>query len=277
MIHTNFNTLLFERDTLKRLQNMHESNHSQSSRSGRSGKYPRERFRIKETIVTISSEKEYMPVAERAIRACRHDLEKFIERDPFFAVTLDRYQCPESAPEIVRQMADAGGAFGIGPMSAVAGTIASIAVAAMADAGATYAIVDNGGDIAMINDETVIVGVYAGESAGSGLDIGLAIEPRRSILGICTSSGRIGHSISFGTADSVTILAGDVSLADAAATAVGNAVSASDPESIEDAFAIVAGVESITGGLIILDERIGLYGRVPVVAARQRLPYITRA
>jgi ApbE superfamily uncharacterized protein (UPF0280 family) len=235
--------------------------------------YIRESFQLKETVVTISSEKEYIPAAKRAIVACRRDLERFIRDDPFFAVTLEEYRCrSDDAPEIVRRMVAAGNAFGIGPMSAVAGTIAGLAVEVMVDCGATYAIVDNGGDIAMVNDETVIVGVYSGRT---DISVGLEIEPGESIRGICTSSGRIGHSISFGCADSATILADDPSLADAAATAVGNAVS--DTGSIKDALSMIAGVGSITGGLIILEDHIGLCGSVPVVDAPQRLEYITGA
>jgi len=251
---------------------MHKTDRSQPN------KHARERFQLRETIVTISSEKEYMPVAKDAIRSCRSDLEEFIRKDPFFAVTLDKYRPahPDASdiPEIAGRMIGAANILGIGPMSAVAGTIASMAVEAMIRAGATYAIVDNGGDIALINDETVIVGIYAGES-GTDVSIGLEIEPRDSILGICTSSGRIGHSISFGDADAVTVLSGDVSLADAAATAVGNAVDGA--ASIKDAFSIVNGVESITGGLIITGGQIGIYGSVPIVEAPQRPEYITGA
>ena len=53
-----------------------------------SSKYARERFQLKETIVTISAEERHIPVAKRAIRSCRRDLESFIRRDPFFRVTL---------------------------------------------------------------------------------------------------------------------------------------------------------------------------------------------
>ncbi len=254
---------------------MHKTDRSQPN------KHARERFRLKETIVTISSDKEYLPVAKAAIRSCRSDLEEFIRKDPFFAVTLDTYQPHQPArpdasdiPEIVCRMTAAANILSIGPMSAVAGTIASIAVEAMIKAGATYAIVDNGGDIALINDETVIVGIYAGESEAN-VSIGLEIEPRDSVLGICTSSGRIGHSISFGSADAVTILSDDVSLADAAATAIGNVVDGA--ASIKNAFSIVGGVESITGGLIIAGGQIGIYGSVPIVEAPQRLEYITGA
>ena len=43
-------------------------------------------------------------------------------------------------------------------------------------------------------------------------------------MGICTSSGTVGHSLSFGKADAVCVKAKSVSLADAAATAIGNMV-----------------------------------------------------
>ena len=244
---------------------MHNTDHNPQN------KHARVRFQLKETIVTISSEEPYIPVAKRAIESCRRDLERFIRRDPFFASTLDEYHCPKNAPDIAVRMADAGSAVGIGPMSAVAGTIAAITVEAMVDAGATYAILDNGGDIALVNDETVIVGIYTGRA--DNVSIGLEIEPRESILGICTSSGRIGHSISFGNADAVTILSDDVSLADAAATAVGNATI--DIASIKDAFSILKRVKLITGGLISVDGHVGMYGRVPIVEAPQRVEYIT--
>lgn len=122
----------------------------------------------------------------------------YICRDPFFRITLEPYHCPKDAPEIVQRMTDAGNTMGIGPMSAVAGTIAALAVEAMVLAGATYAIVDNGGDIALINDSPVLVGIYAGNSPFKNL--AFEIEPSSQLHGICTSSGTVGPSISFGNA-----------------------------------------------------------------------------
>ena len=103
-------------------------------------------------------------------------LRLYILSDPYFQLTLEPYECPKIAPEVVRRMIKAGNTMGIGPMSAVAGTISALAVEAMVEAGAKYAIVDNGGDIALINDRPVVVGIYAGQSPIKNL--GLIFEPQ---------------------------------------------------------------------------------------------------
>ena len=107
-------------------------------------------------------------------------------------------------------MIETSAIIGVGPMACVAGAIAGFAVQAMIDAGATYAIVDNGGDICILNDEPAVVGIYAGSSPFR--DIALEIPARSSPLGICTSSGTVGPSISFGCADAATVISEDVAL-----------------------------------------------------------------
>jgi hypothetical protein len=144
----------------------------------------RERFRLKETIVTITAqERDHLEAAKEEIALQRALLEEFIRSDPFFLVTLDPYDLPaKDAPLIVREMARAASAVGIGPMSSVAGTIASFALEAMIRAGATHAVVDNGGDVALIADRPVLMGIYAGPSPLK--DLAFEIAPRTEPLGI---------------------------------------------------------------------------------------------
>ena len=229
------------------------------------------KFQIKETVVTIISDEKFIEVAKEAILFNRRELENFISQDPFFRVTLEPYKKIKNAPEIVKRMIDASSKVKIGPMSAVAGTISQLAVEAMIDTGATYAIVDNGGDIALINDRPVVVGIYAGKIK----DFALNIEPRDSILGICTSSGKIGPSISFGNADSVTVLSKDTSLADSAATAIGNNVV--DENSINCAIDNYLGIEGLEGCLIICENKIATWGKLPkIIKAKIDFDQITR-
>jgi len=221
----------------------------------------KEHFQLKETIVTIVADQElYITKAKKSIHYHRAALERFIAFDPFFRSTLEPYDCPENAPEVVKRMIIAGNTMGIGPMSAVAGTIASLAVEAMVDAGATFAIVDNGGDIALINDRPVTIGVYAGASPIKDLAFRLPCHDR--ITGICTSSGTVGPSISFGMADAAIIFSDDVALADAAATALGNATSIGK-EAVEKAFDVVKPVSGIKGAIVIQGEYIGMWGDIP--------------
>lgn len=233
----------------------------------------KESFRIKETFVWITTdEKGYIEIAKEEIIQRRRELEKFVRWHPYFLVTLESYRIDENEvgsdrkkeeiPEIVRRMIKSSGKFGIGPMSAVAGTLAEFAVEAMRDAGATYAMVDNGGDVALITDRDVLVGIYAGESPFSN-KIALRIKASTSLIGICTSSGTIGHSISFGSADSATVISNSASLSDAAATTLGNAVT--DTHSIPDAFRSISHVKGIEGALVIFKDILATWGKIPKI------------
>jgi len=160
-------------------------------------------------------------------------------------------------------------------MAAVAGTIAELAVEAALDKGAKHVIVDNGGDIALFTDRPVLVGIYAGESGIKNL--AFQIEAQESIMGICTSSGSIGHSISFGNTDAATVISRSASLADAAATSLGNAILDGSRESIEKSFDRINGVDDIRGALIIKGEHIGRWGKLPkMVRAPVNPDFITR-
>jgi len=235
----------------------------------------REHFRLKETIVTICArEREHIEGAKKSIARQRSYLEEFIGNDPFFMVTLEPYELLENdAPDIVKRMVESSSIIGVGPMACVAGAIAGFAVDAMIDAGATYAVVDNGGDICILNDVPIIVGIYAVSSLIR--DLALEIPARGKPLGICTSSGTVGPSISFGCADAATVISEDLALADAAATALGNAVHAAG--SLKECFNAVDR-PGISGALLIRGEEMALWGELPkLLRAHVSEERITRA
>jgi ApbE superfamily uncharacterized protein (UPF0280 family) len=237
----------------------------------------REHFQLKETIVTIfARESGHIDAAKKAIRVQRADLEGFIRDDPFFQITLEPYDLKsakvDDVPLIVRQMAEKSAVFGIGPMAAVAGAIAGFAVQAMMAEGATYAVVDDGGDICILNDQPIVVGIYAGSSPIK--DLAFQLPARKRPSGICTSSGSVGPSISFGFADAAVVIAQDVALADAAATALGNAVPAEGP--LQECFQAIDR-PGIDGALIIRGERMALWKELPPLRrARVGVERITR-
>ncbi|MFY9237752.1 MAG: UPF0280 family protein [Roseovarius sp.] len=105
------------------------------------------------------------------------------------------------------------------PMAAVAGAGADAILAALTDGpGVCKAYVNNGGDIAFHLGESAVFRVAM---AGTGGQI--EVSSLCSARGIATS-GRHGRSLSFGIADSVTVLAENAALADVAATLIANAV-----------------------------------------------------
>ena len=146
-------------------------------------------------------------------------------------------------------------------MATVAGIIAEYAIKAMIKNGAKHAIVDNGGDIAIFSNRPVSIGIYTGHQSTSNFAI--KISPQNKILGICTSSGNIGHSFSFGNTDAVTVISRDVSLADAAATALGNIVNSEND--IKNAFKILANCNKISGAAIFINNKIGLFRDFPEI------------
>jgi ApbE superfamily uncharacterized protein (UPF0280 family) len=124
--------------------------------------------------------------------------------------------------------------------------------------------VENGGDIFMCIKKTRKAGIFAGEKSSFSGRIALEISPDDSPLGICTSSGTVGPSLSYGKADAVVALAQSAALADAVATAVGNII-----KSAEDIDREINGAGErygISGLVIIKDDRIGFWGNIKLVS-----------
>lgn len=226
----------------------------------------RHEIRIKETVATIIADEKFIPVAEAEIRRQRSCLENYILENPRFRTALEPLSVPEDAPEIVRRMAQSSAKVGVGPMAAVAGAIAEFALKAMIETGATHAIVDNGGDIALTLTQPVVVGIFTGPAKIE--DLGLKFQPRPGIIGVCTSSGTVGHSLSFGLADAATVIAGDVSLADAAATALGNAIKDKNPGLIEGSMRRLM-IDGIEGMIVVVDDIFGVCGNLPEIVKVQ--------
>ena len=219
-------------------------------------------FRFRQTFATIlADEPAHAEAAKAGILAARQDLEAYIARDPFFAATFDPYT-PDCDDQVIVRMADAARKAGVGPMAAVAGAIAWAGVEAMQEAGAMFGVIDNGGDIALLADRPVRVGVHAGDAALSNR-IAFVVPPQDRILGICTSSATVGPSISFGIADAVTIFSPDVALADAWATSVCNQIRLADTSVLD-----CVDPAEVNGIFAIMGEKTVTWGKVaPVVQA----------
>jgi ApbE superfamily uncharacterized protein (UPF0280 family) len=142
----------------------------------------------------------------------------------------------------------------------VAGAMAQLGAEAALSAGAEEAIVDNGGDIYLKAVEPVFVALGTG-TAKLADRLAFSVEPDETPLSICSSSGRMGHSMSLGLCDLATIVAKDAALADAAATQAGNLVKT--VEDVDAALEKIMCIEGINGVLLVKDDRIGLAGHLP--------------
>jgi ApbE superfamily uncharacterized protein (UPF0280 family) len=145
-------------------------------------------------------------------------------------------------------------------MAAVAGAIAEFVGLGLRNRGVEEIIVENGGDIFLARNRQCTVAVFAGESPLSNT-IGIVIEAGRMPCGVCCSSGSVGHSLSFGNADAVVVVAASTSLADAAATRIGNDVT-NKPDTLQRALDKSRHIDGIEGVLIVQGERLGAWGAI---------------
>ena len=217
---------------------------------------------VRETDLLIRAKSDLKAKALEATQRYRADLEEYIESHPLFLTTLEPLSVEEDAPSIVKEMAAATREVGVGPMAAVAGAIAERVGRELLPL-SDEVIVENGGDIFLKTLKERFIGVYAGKSVLTRR-IAFSIQPEETPLGVCTSSGTVGHSLSFGKADAVIVFSPSTSLADAAATAIGNRVKSADD--IPEALEFAQSIKGLTGVAIIKDDNMGVWGQIRLAA-----------
>lgn len=199
--------------------------------------------------------------AREQLKKYRSEIQKYIDVHPEFLTSLVPLKAQDDAPEIVKHMCLAAEAVGVGPMAAVAGAISQYVGMALIKY-TDEIIIENGGDIYMKNKTDKHILIFAGNSPLSN-KIALLISGENKSVGICTSSGTVGHSLSFGKADAVVTISEDALLADAAATAVCNMVKSADD--IKKSIDFAKSVPGIDGVVIILQDKLGAWGNITLV------------
>ena len=215
-------------------------------------------FICKEAVFRICCDR-FDAVTDEIIRQ-RRILEDYIAEHPEFQRSFVPVKLKNNAPIVACRMAAAAEPVGVGPMAAVAGAMAQLAVEAGLKAGATEVIVENGGDIYLVAKNPVTIGMYSGHS-GKINQLAFQLQPQDTPIAICSSSGKMGHSTSLGQCDLATIVAQDAALADAAATQAANLIT--NKEDVEAVLTQILGIGGIQGVLIVKDGHIGMAGHLP--------------
>lgn len=216
---------------------------------------------VKETNLNIQAASDLSREAERAALECRNYIENYIQVYPDFAATLTPLKKTGPGPAVINEMIQASEKAGVGPMAAVAGAVAEYTGKALLTFSPEI-LVENGGDIFIHSNSDTIFGIFA-ENSPFFLTTGIKVKKRESSYGICTSSGTLGHSKSFGKADAASVLADSCPFADAVATALGNRVN--QPEDIEAAIEWSKSIPGVQGVVIIKGKNIGLWGDLELV------------
>lgn len=207
-------------------------------------------------------EKDFL---QQRVRSYRRDIENYITKDRRFLTALKPLAIELDAKPIVRLMNEASCKANVGPMAGVAGAIAQFLGKDLLRKGCKEVIVENGGDIFLKTAKTRLVGIYAGRSRLWNR-LSLKIEPSDTPLGICTSSGTLGHSLSFGLADSVIVLSKNACLSDCVATAAANLVKTR--QDLQKAVDFARSIRGITGAAIILKNDLVSWGKIQFTAGR---------
>lgn len=220
-------------------------------------------FNYKETRCTITADSEAaIEVAISSIKRHRGQLEKYIRDHPKFLHSLRPVQVGKG-PTVAKLMAEAAERAGVGPMAAVAGVLADLAVEDMVSSGAEVAVVENGGEVYAVSNTPINVALAAGDSPLSKR-IGFRLEDFP--IGVATSSGLYSHALSFGEAEAATVFAVNAGVADATATAVGNLVKGEDwREAVECGVAKALSIEGVKGVLILYRGLVGKAGQIPKI------------
>ena len=196
---------------------------------------------------------------EQIIRTLRDTMDVYLNQDPRYVSALTPYDAQEHAPEIAKRMSKISHQVGVGPMATVAGAFAAhIAHELKNRFDIEEIMLENGGDIYADIKNDIDVCIFAGDSPLSE-KIGLHIEAKESPLGICTSSGTVGPSLSFGKADAVMIVCKDALLADGYATVFANQIQTTDD--IDPVLNLIACEKDILSALIVKDDKMGIIGQ----------------
>jgi len=218
---------------------------------------------FKETDLQVLTDKPLdKKFVQERIRLYRWDIENYITKDHRFITALKPMEVDLSAPAIIKEMNEAARLANVGPMAAVAGAIAQFLGRDLLKNGYKDVIIENGGDIFLASRKSRVVRIYTGLPK-IWKNLSIKIAPRSMPLGICASSGSVGHSLSFGCADSVVILSKSASLADAVATATTNRVQSK--EDLENALRFARSVKGVKGVVIILKDNLVSWGEVRFV------------
>ena len=236
----------------------------------------KEVFQYKETNCTIVADSERaVKTAISSIKYHRKKLEKYVRNNPRFLYSL----CPvpmNKGPLVAKLMAKAAEMANVGPMAAVAGVLADLAVKDMALKGSEIAVVENGGEVSAISNRPINVALSAGDSQ---LSRTFGFRLKDFPIGVATSSGLFSHALSFGEAEAVTVFSTNAGLADAAATAVGNLIKGKNcRRTIERGINNALSIQGIEGVLIIYRRMVGRAGRIPqiikVSTTETKAPYL---
>lgn len=217
--------------------------------------------KVNQTDLRIGAKSNLYDKALESVLKYRNIVETYISKNPDFLKSLTPVKAAPNASFFIKKMCESAKDAGVGPMAAIAGAV-SEAVGSELLKYTDEVIVENGGDLYLNCKQDVKIGIFSGESPFKD-KLALNVKASDMPLGVCTSSGKIGHSMSFGKSDTVTVISKNAYLADAMATSAANRVKSA--EDIEYVIEYTQKVKGVSGIIAVIDNKIGAWGQVELI------------
>ena len=215
--------------------------------------------KYRETDLSVRARRELSDETLRLVRRFRAEIELYAEGHAGFLEAQSPWAEDAAAPAIVQSMIRASSLYGVGPMAAVAGAVAEYVGTELLHE-TPEVVVENGGDVFLRMDRPVRLLLYSGETSPFGGRLVLKLDAPGEVRGACTSSARVGPSVSYGEADAVMTIAESAVLADAAATAIGNRVRS--PDDVTDILEAEKKRGLLRGVVVTVGRTFGAFGDV---------------
>lgn len=186
----------------------------------------------------------------------RRSIQNYIDNNPDFKDSHIPLPVSDEDDKSIKEMKLAAIAANTGPMAAIAGHIAACTLKYMESLfPESEIIVENGGDVFMKIYEDIVISPFAGNNQCFS-EFGFCIDSGYKYLSICASSGRFGHSFSYGKADLVAVFSKNACLADAFATSLANKIqNRDDVDKIAETLP-----ENILGILAVKEDKMAYNG-----------------
>ena len=211
---------------------------------------------IYESDLQIYTDGQLQVALENELKIIRKTIENYTMSDSLFVESLVPLQSKSDDPIIIKHMKEASKKLGVGPMATVAGAVAHY-LGEKFYSRTNELIIENGGDLFVYSTEHKTILLHGGPNA-TVKNLSIKIDKSMLPIGVCTSSGKVGHSLSFGNCDAVTVLSKDTLVADAAATALGNLLK--NKSDINSVLQYSKTFKDIEGVVAIVDDKMGAWG-----------------
>lgn len=213
-------------------------------------------IRVEQSDLYIGAEEQNIKLVEEALIEIRNKIKEEISKRKEFLTSFEPLEYYGGSNDVVSMMYESSRICNVGPMAAVAGTTAQY-IGEYIKTFSNQVIIENGGDIYIDTKVQRKIALYAGNSKLSNK---LAIDINPGIWGVCTSAATIGHSYSSGKADAAVCIARSASLADAAATKLGNIVT--NESDLADGVKTIVKIKGIIGAIAIVGDKIAISGDI---------------